>query len=174
MPSKLGLSRAVAVAVLATACGEAPPLVDPVPVAAVPAGASVVTIAGAGIQEAVGERIIADPENCDGFFTRNCVVCRDVTMSAIVSGPAGTTAVLDSARSSYTYLLPGYAPMVISRSQAVVAEMWGTTVLEAGRVYTTNPQSFKGELPFRVNRTFFFRSGDLATRGTFSFAFTCT
>jgi hypothetical protein len=99
-------------------------------------------------------------------------VCPAVRMSAIVSGPAGTTVVLDSAQYTYVYL-GGVSGGRISLPRSELVKLWGRGVFETGGVYSTNPQNLRADQPFTVTRTFFFRSGALAARGTFSLAFNC-
>jgi hypothetical protein len=157
------------------ACNEAPvtePVPDPDAELPPPAGPLVATVAAIGLTRATGEIVVSNAERCGETFTQSCVVCPAVEMSAIVSGPAGTTVVLDSAQYTYVYL-GGALGGRISLPRSEMVKLWGTGVFETGGVYSTNPQNLRADQPFTVTRTFFFRSGALATRGTFSLAFNC-
>jgi hypothetical protein len=157
------------------ACNDAPvtdPGPDPDAEPPPPAGSFLATVAASGLTRATGEVVVSNADRCGETFSQSCVVCPAVEMSAIVSGPAGTTVVLDSAQYNYVYLggVPGGR---ISLSRSELVKLWGTAVFETGGVYSTSAQNLRADQPFTVTRTFFFRSGELATRGTFSLPFTC-
>jgi hypothetical protein len=138
----------------------------------VPSG-SPVTITAGGLGSAIGQRLTGDPATCAGNAEGNCVICRNVVIHAVVSAPNPSVAILDSARYRFRFLPdpPRFTDVHVPQSEVI--RLWGTARFQVGEAYASGTENISADSAFIVTRTFYFRSGDAATPGSFSHTFTC-